>query len=376
MWQGNRSSPTHQTSSTTSTSSPSQALHPVVSEGTGISYHDEEKGILGCPHYQRKCKLQAYCCKQIYSCRFCHDEASDHAIVRSDTKTMYCMLCQTLQPAAQYCGGCQEQVAHYFCSKCKLWDDDPAKSIYHCDDCGICRQGQGLGKDFFHCDKCNICMSISMQDKHRCIERNLESDCPICGEYMFTSTTTVIFMPCGHCIHKNCYTEYIQTSYQCPTCLKSLGDMSEYFARLDRELERQSMPAEYAKYISHVFCNDCELRSPAKYHFFYHKCAHCSSYNTTVLRTENTDTDDPSSLPTATTASSMATDTTTTTASSTTTTTTTDAHERSLGSMPGQYVSEDQPPRSSSAANGNSTSLPNQDNHGDDNVTTPSRRSE
>ena len=35
--------------------------------------------------------------------------------------------------------------------KCKLWDDDPHKSIYHCNDCGICRIGKGLGKDFFHC---------------------------------------------------------------------------------------------------------------------------------------------------------------------------------------------------------------------------------
>jgi hypothetical protein len=35
--------------------------------------------------------------------------------------------------------------------QCKLWDDDPEKSIYHCNDCGICRIGQGLGKDFFHC---------------------------------------------------------------------------------------------------------------------------------------------------------------------------------------------------------------------------------
>lgn len=149
---------------------------------------------MGCQHYQRKCKLQAFCCGKIYSCRFCHDEASDHAIVRTDTKNMFCMLCKTLQPAAQVCGGCHQEVARYYCDKCKLWDDDPAKSIYHCDDCGICRQGKGLGDDFFHCEKCNICMSISMQDKHRCIERNLESDCPICGEYMFTSTTTVIFM--------------------------------------------------------------------------------------------------------------------------------------------------------------------------------------
>lgn len=65
--------------------------------------------------------------------------------------------------------------------------------------------------------------------------------------------------------------------------------MSEYFTRLDRDLERQPMPAEYEKYISHIFCNDCEKKTPAKYHFFYHKCGHCGSFNTTVLKTENTE---------------------------------------------------------------------------------------
>lgn len=103
------------------------------------------------------------------------------------------MLCLTLQPAAKSCQKCGEELARYYCDKCKLWDDDPKKSIYHCEDCGICRQGKGLGEDFFHCKKCNICLNISMK-KHKCIERNLESDCPICGEYMFTSTATVIFM--------------------------------------------------------------------------------------------------------------------------------------------------------------------------------------
>ncbi|KAI8642379.1 zinc-ribbon-domain-containing protein [Parasitella parasitica] len=252
------------------------------------SYHNQEQEILGCKHYQRNCKLQANCCEKIYTCRFCHDEAEDHTIVRHETKIMLCMMCLTLQPAAQNCNSCGERVASYYCDKCKLWDDDPKKSIYHCDDCGICRQGNGLGKDFFHCEKCNICLNISMKN-HKCIERNLESDCPICGEYMFTSTLTVIFMPCGHCIHKHCYTAYIQTSYQCPTCLKSLGDMSEYFNRLDKDLERQPMPAEYEKFISHIFCNDCEKKTPAKYHFFYHKCGHCGSFNTTVLKTENTE---------------------------------------------------------------------------------------
>ncbi|KAI7851356.1 zinc-ribbon-domain-containing protein [Circinella umbellata] len=244
---------------------------------------------MGCKHYRRKVKLEANCCKTIFPCRFCHDESCDHGIVRHETKNMLCMLCMTLQPAAKTCCKCGVDVAAYYCDKCKLWDDDPKKSIYHCDDCGICRQGKGLNDDYFHCKKCNICMVMGMKGKHRCIERNLESDCPICGEYMFTSTTTVVFMQCGHCIHKLCYSAYIQTSYQCPTCLKSLGDMSEYFARLDRELVRQPMPPEYEKYVSHIFCNDCEKKSSAKYHFFYHKCTDCGSYNTTVLKTENTE---------------------------------------------------------------------------------------
>lgn len=107
---------------------------------------------------------------------------------------MVCMHCSTIQPAAQNCNACKVQLAHYYCDICKLWDDDPRKTIYHCLDCGICRIGRGLGDDFYHCKTCNVCLKIELKDNHKCIERNLESDCPICGEYMFTSTTTVIFM--------------------------------------------------------------------------------------------------------------------------------------------------------------------------------------
>jgi Zinc-ribbon/Ring finger domain len=151
--------------------------------------------------------------------------------------------------------------------------------------------GKGLGQDCFHCKKCNVCMAIGLKDRHKCIERNLESDCPICGEYMFTSTTTVIFMPCGHCIHHRCYQEHIQTSYTCPTCCKSLGDMKEYFKRIENAVQEHKMPEEYDNLQSLVFCNDCESRSIAKYHFMYHKCtaqkehAPCNSYNTRVIQT-------------------------------------------------------------------------------------------
>lgn len=198
-----------------------------------------------------------------------------------------CMYCWTVQPAGKTCVNtdCGRDVAAYYCKECKLWDNDPRKNIYHCHDCGICRIGKGLGIDYFHCPTCNVCMAIGLKGKHKCIERNLESDCPICGEYMFTSTSTVIFMPCGHCMHHKCHQQHIHTSYQCPTCLKSLADMSEYFRRIDIALSQHQMPVEYRNTFSQIYCNDCEKRSHAKFHFMYHKCGHCKGYNTKLLGT-------------------------------------------------------------------------------------------
>ena len=112
---------------------------------------EEDPKPLGCPHYRRNIKLQCSACDRWYTCRFCHDGAEDHSLNRRATKNMLCMLCGCAQPASEECAQCGECSARYYCSVCKLWDDDPAKSIYHCNDCGICRVGQGLGKDFYHC---------------------------------------------------------------------------------------------------------------------------------------------------------------------------------------------------------------------------------
>ncbi|KAL8942849.1 MAG: hypothetical protein Q9211_001212 [Gyalolechia sp. 1 TL-2023] len=112
---------------------------------------EDDTRTLGCPHYKRNIKLQCSACYGWYTCRFCHDEVEDHSLNRRETKNMLCMLCGCAQAAAEECFRCGERSARYYCSVCKLWDDDPAKSIYHCNDCGICRIGQGLGKDFYHC---------------------------------------------------------------------------------------------------------------------------------------------------------------------------------------------------------------------------------
>lgn len=252
-----------------------------------VTFHNPETRALGCEHYQRGCKLYAECCKKWYTCRFCHDAAEDHVYDRYSTKTISCMSCATIQPVASHCVNerCGVEFAHYYCGNCKFYDNDKTKDIYHCDKCNICRIGKGLGIDYFHCDKCNACMSVTLRD-HKCVERSLESDCPICHTFMFTSTTPVMFLPCGHCMHVKCYEEYTLTNYVCPICSKSLGDMRQYFGRIDELMAQERMPDEYANHCAEVFCCDCERKSSTKFHFIYHKCQYpdCGSYNTKVMR--------------------------------------------------------------------------------------------
>ena len=79
--------------------------------------------------------------------------------------------------------------------------------------------------------------------------------------------------------------EHTRSSYQCPICLKSIADVRALFRRIDDMMAEQRMPEEYARVRAHVLCNDCERRSVAPFHFVYHCCAHCRSYNTKLLRT-------------------------------------------------------------------------------------------
>jgi len=247
-----------------------------------MTFHDEPNNIHGCKHYQRRCHVAAPCCKEFFCCRFCHDEMSDHEIDRAEINKVRCMMCGHKQDVAAECENCNQSFARYFCSECKFFDDKDDKKIYHCEKCKICRIGEGLGIDYFHCDRCNACMSITLKD-HKCVERSLESDCPVCSEYLFTSTIPVMFLPCGHCIHVKCYETYTQTNFTCPLCCKSLGDMSQYFMRIDQLLASEQMPEEYKGLRSLIFCSDCEQRSIASFHFVYHKCGDCGSYNTKVL---------------------------------------------------------------------------------------------
>lgn len=120
-------------------------------EGAAEDDDVEEEVSFGCEHYKRNVKVQCFDCRRWYTCRHCHDAVEDHNLNRVRTQNMLCMACGTPQKAAEYCVKCELQAACYYCAECKLWDNNSAKKIYHCADCGICRRGEGLGKDYYHC---------------------------------------------------------------------------------------------------------------------------------------------------------------------------------------------------------------------------------
>jgi zinc finger-like protein len=107
----------------------------------------------------------------------------------------------------------------------------------------------------------------------------------VCHEYLFDSHAPIKELPCGHFLHSSCFAQYTRYNYTCPVCCKSIGDMSVYFKMIDSLLaaEAARMPAQYAGRTQAVLCHDCGRQGAADFHWVYHSCQHCRSYNTRVL---------------------------------------------------------------------------------------------
>ncbi len=282
--------------------------------------------LLGCEHYARSCKLYAKCCNLWVSCRRCHDEAlgDDHKLDRHGVEKVLCMHCMTEQPVSEQCVRCDARFAKYFCSTCNFFEDAPNRPVYHCEHCGICRRGRGLGIDNFHCHRCDACVSIETRDHHNCVQRGLHTPCPVCLEDMFTSTEESVYMRCGHSMHASCFREYTKTSFKCPYCATAITDMSEYYRRIDDIMQDSdsdtatptpaqgqvsdggamatsepmgdaAQAASTSETQTRILCNDCGKRSVVRLplHAMYHKCAATddgcgTSYNTRIIGGTNT----------------------------------------------------------------------------------------
>jgi len=258
------------------------------------TYHGSAE-VLGCPHYARSCKLRHPSSGRLYTCRLCCEQERENPLSEEDSNLdryavteVYCMKCDTLQPAGESCVNkkCEsysKPFAKYHCTICNLYDDEPNKDIFHCPYCNVCKIGKGLGIDYRHCMRCNACVSLD-DDDHRCIPQRLQSSCPICHENMSESTEPLRGLKCGHVMHLSCFNKYTRGgAYTCPLCKKSVEDMTEYFSMLDAAVKMQPMPVAYHATKSNITCQDCSKTSQVPYHFVGCKCPHCGSYNTREL---------------------------------------------------------------------------------------------
>lgn len=121
---------------------------------------------------------------------------------RSIVKEVVCALCDVRQPIAAECTACGVAFGAYACTRCPFYDDNLSKRPFHCDDCGLCRVG---GRErYFHCKTCGSCYSLELRGAHRCVERAMHANCPVCFEYLFDSTASTTVLSCGHTIHSDC----------------------------------------------------------------------------------------------------------------------------------------------------------------------------
>jgi len=235
--------------------------------------------IKDCTHYIRHCRIIASCCNKVYDCRLCHDKYETHNIDRFSTKEIICKICETKQPISNKCVQCNKNFAKYFCKKCNFWDSKK-KFIYHCKKCKICRSGKK--NNFIHCDNCNGCIPKSKYTDHICRKNIFDHDCPICMENLFSSTIPVSVLKCGHTIHLKCYQELRKFDYKCPICKKCVINVN--WANYEYSVKMQKMPDEYKFWETNILCNDCNKKSTTKYHFIGHKCIHCKSWNTNIIK--------------------------------------------------------------------------------------------
>lgn len=133
---------------------------------------------------------------------YVQDPAKQHELDRKGIKEVVCAVCDKRQPLGTFCMACGVAFGEYACIKCPFFDDNLEKEPFHCDECGICRVGGR--ENYFHCATCGSCYGLSLKDNHKCVERAMHQNCPVCFEYLFDSTEPTTVLQCGHTIHASC----------------------------------------------------------------------------------------------------------------------------------------------------------------------------
>lgn len=249
---------------------------------------------LGCEHYKRRCEILSPCCKKFFTCRFCHDEHTqsppppgekkDCQVLYLDRKaisTIRCKICKLEQTPSETCKACNIRFANYFCKICRLYDD--GESVYHCEECGVCRVGSR--ESTIHCSECKSCF-YKQEKTHKCYPNALDDNCPICLQHFAYARESFTQLRCSHWLHISCLRKYVSENngINCPVCIKPIFEESEEMKKIFQEAIESSLgslPPELRDLKVTIFCNSCQKTSAdVQFNFIAFKCSHCGSYNT------------------------------------------------------------------------------------------------
>ncbi len=132
-----------------------------------------------CEHYLRHTSIFAPCCQKWFPCHRCHNDETDHELNRSEVTLIKCRECLTEQSVSEKCQNWECSRAERFdlsyCHQCLIWNDDPDRPMFHCNDCGMCRKG--LRKDYWHCQTCGYCSHVDAKNSHICQSNKIHDNC-------------------------------------------------------------------------------------------------------------------------------------------------------------------------------------------------------
>lgn len=243
---------------------------------------------MNCLNSNNNYKLYASCCNKYICCHICHNRENDHRLRKSkDIKHILCTKCDTINENLEdKCKSCNSKYSKHFCKECNIYNDSDT-GLYHCKICKKCYYTSE--ESLVHCDKCNRCFNNKAILKHKCNIIEGVDKCQICLDKIFSANEKTILLRCSHLIHESCLNNLklynINEIVKCTICNMSVQNSKKYEDEYDKRVLECPVNEPRCKWKTEYLCFDCHDKNTTKYHYNYHKCLECNSYNTTSLNT-------------------------------------------------------------------------------------------
>ncbi|KAH0571176.1 CHY zinc finger domain-containing protein [Spironucleus salmonicida] len=247
-------------------------VNKVINKQTHIESYSVQYA-LACDHEVSGAFYVCKVCKNLTSCRRCHNETYDH---KFEYFQIACKFCAKTQQMGKICINCDQVLASQICQFCPLLTSiEPViKPLFHCISCNTCRIGKK--NDFQHCNNCDKCIKKSNFATHNCVK--ISGNCPICLDEMSQNCQ---ILHCGHQIHVFCFKNYGKLT--CPICLK-IGICGERREKWKLKQIRKRQFFMFKMQNCKALCRECEREF---YGVFSSNCgvwcANCQCFNCQVV---------------------------------------------------------------------------------------------